>query len=307
MLRTLAVFCAIGAALFALDRLWLRPEPGGVLVVPAARVAELRQLATARGGLGSADVQLAALIRAEVDDQLLLREARARGLDRDDPVIFRRLVQNLRFAGAAPERTDASLFEEAIALGMDRSDPVVRRRLVQRMQLLIEAGALASEPDEAELRERYQHERDRLVRPARVRFRQIFFGEREALATARLRELGDAGPDAEVAGAEPFLHPSQQPLQSRRDLAERFGGDFAEQVFALPPGRWSGPVASAYGAHLVWVYEQRPEETPAFEEVRDPLRYALLAERREQALARALDALRARVRVVVEGDGSGGA
>jgi parvulin-like peptidyl-prolyl isomerase len=306
VLRTLAVFTLIGAALFALDRQLLRPAGDGeLLVIPAERARELRRLATVGDGAPPSREQLAALLRAEVDDRLLLRAARERGLDRDDPVIFRRLVQNLRFAGAPPERSDASLFEEAIALGMDRSDPVVRRRLVQRMQLMIEAAALRSEPAEAELRARYERERERHVRPERVRLRQLYFAAAAARAEqVRERlEAGGEGPGAEVR-SEPFLHPAEQPLQTRRELGARFGAEFAERVFALPVGRWSGPVASAYGSHLVWVHERLPQERLPFEEVRDPLRYALLAERREQALARALEELRAGVRVVVETDDS---
>jgi parvulin-like peptidyl-prolyl isomerase len=304
VLRTLAAFTLLGAALFALDRQLLRsPAEGELLVIPAQRVAELRRLAASRRGSPPSEAELAALIRAEVDDRLLLREARARRLDRDDPVIFRRLVQNLRFAGASPERSDASLFQEALELGMDRTDPVVRRRLVQRMQLLIQAAALERQPEEAELRARYERERDRHVRPERVRFRQLYFADQDARAAELQRGLESRGEGAAAeVRSEPFLHPSVQPLQTRRDVAERFGPEFAERVFALPVGRWSGPLASAYGSHLVWVYERRPEELLPFEQVRDSLRYAVLSERREQALTRALEQLRAGVRVVVESD-----
>ena len=86
-------------------------------------------------------------IRAEVDDELLYRKAKRLGFDRDDPVVQRRLVQNMRFAGADPERDAASLYAEALDLGMHESDPVVRRRLVQRMRLAIEAEALCPAVD----------------------------------------------------------------------------------------------------------------------------------------------------------------
>ena len=72
-----------------------------------------------------------------------------RGYERDDPVVFRRLVQNLRFAGAADSRGDPELFDEALALRMHESDPVVRRRLVSRMRLDLEAEAPAGDPDAA--------------------------------------------------------------------------------------------------------------------------------------------------------------
>ena len=303
MLRPLAVFVVLGIALFAIDRGVLRgPTRAEPIVVSGERVAELRQLSRDRTGREPGGPQLAALIQAEVDDRLLIREARRLGMDRDDPVIFRRLVQNLRFAGADPERTDNSLFEEAIALGMDRSDPVVRRRLVQRMRLLIEARALALEPAEPELRERYTRDLALHTRPARVRMKQLYFEAAHATQATQLRErlaAEGAGAAAPSAEGEPFLHPPEQPLQSERELGQRFGPDFALAVFGLEKGVWSGPLPSAYGVHLVWVHERLPEEPLPFESVREPVRYALLAERREQALARALEVLRERTRVLV--------
>ena len=65
--------------------------------------------------------------------------------DRDDPVIFNRLVMNMRFAGAGEERDAGELYLEARELGMHLTDIVVRRRLVQRMRLLIESRA--AEPE----------------------------------------------------------------------------------------------------------------------------------------------------------------
>ena len=90
--------------------------------------------------------QLEALVRPEVDDELLYREAIALGFDRDDPVIFNRLVMNMRFAGAEEGREAADLYREARELGMHLTDIVVRRRLVQRMRLLIESRAAEPEP-----------------------------------------------------------------------------------------------------------------------------------------------------------------
>ena len=129
-----------------------------------------------------------------MNDELLYREARRQGFVLDDPVVQRRLVQNMRFAGADSERDAASLFSEALKLGMDRSDPVVRRRLVQRMRLAIESEALEPEPTQAELRERYDAHRDSYRQAARVRLVQIFFdGEPAGEARTELERLRDSG------------------------------------------------------------------------------------------------------------------
>ena len=304
MLRPLFYFLCIGVSLFVLDR-WLEPEPPPEpVVISQARVDELRSAFLSRTGRAPADGELDALLQAEVNDELLYRRARELGFDRDDPVVQRRLVQNMRFAGGDPARDAASLYAEALELGMDQSDPVVRRRLVQRMRLTIEARALEPEPAEAELRAHYEANLPRYRSPARARLVQLYFdGEPRGEAAALLRRLraDGVGPDPDPALSDAFLHGAEQPSQSERELAQRFGPDFARAVFALPEGEWSGPVPSSYGDHLVFVRELTPEAQRPFEAVRSEARHAVLAERRRQALDAALAKLRENVQVVVLG------
>jgi PPIC-type PPIASE domain len=307
--RPLLHFLLLGAALFALDRgVWpvLWPPTPPPVVIDAERLDALRRAAVAQMGRPPDAAELAALVRADVDDELLYRRARELGLDRDDPVVFQRLVQNMRFAGADPTRDDAELYREALALGMDRRDVVVRRRLVERMRLAIETAAYEPEPDEAELRAFYRENADRYRSPARVRLTQVFFERGHApaarVALERLVAAG-AGPDAADGLGDPFLQSAHQPLQSRSELAGQFGDDFAEAVFTLHPGVWNGPVASTYGVHLVLVQERVEEEPLPFESVRERVRYGVLARRGERALADALGALRRGVEVQVA-DGS---
>ena len=276
--RPLLQFALLGAALFAADRLWW------------SRVGPLPAVIRAASA-------------ADADEELLYRSALARGYERDDPVVFRRLVQNLRFAGAADSRSDEDLFDEAVALRMHESDPVVRRRLVSRMRLDLEAEAAAGDPDEAALRDYYQRNAASYQSAERVRIAQLYFrGDREREARRVLARLrADATPpERALRLGDPFLHGADQPLQSRDELAGRFGADFAEGVFAAPPGVWSGPIPSAYGVHLVFARERDPARALSFEEVREPVRLAVIAERRAAALERGLQALRSGVRVVIE-------
>ena len=276
--RPLLQFALLGAALFAADRLWWsRAAPAPVVIRAASAEA--------------------------ADDELLYREALARGYERDDPVVFRRLVQNLRFAGAADSRSDPELFDEALVLRMHESDPVARRRLVSRMRLDLEAEAPAGDPGEAALRDYYQRNAASYRSAERVRITQLYFRterEREARrALARLRAAA-IPPEQALRIGDPFLHGAEQPPQSRDELAGRFGADFAEGVFAAPPGEWSGPIPSAYGVHLVLVREREPARALGFEEVRDPIRLAVIAERRAAALERGLRALRAGAQITIE-------
>ena len=308
--RLLLRFFALGALLLAGSR-WLAPGggPEEIVIGPAERAA-----ARAEGlsllGRPPARAELDALLEARVRDELLYREALARGLDREDAGVRRRLVRNLAFlrgdalpaGGEGPALAEAALHREALALGMDRSDTVVRRILVQRVRLEIEAPARAAEPTEAELRAWLASHPERSRGPRRAAFRHVFFDPArrdlaEAEARAAVAALGAGG---EAAGGDPCLAAPEQPLQSEALVARLLGQAFAAALFAAPAGVWSGPLRSSLGWHAVRVEAREAGAPLPFEALRGAARDALLAERGAAALERFLAERRGRYRVRVE-------
>jgi hypothetical protein len=57
-------------------------------------------------------------------------------------------------------------------------------------------------------------------------------------------------------------------LVDEQEVTSLFGGEFADQVFALVPGPWHGPIASGYGFHLVRISERQAAQPRPFDEVR---------------------------------------
>jgi hypothetical protein len=279
-----------------------------VIVIEAARVEELRRDWLARTGSQPSGSGLEALIRSEVDDRLLVAEARRRGLHRSDPVVQRRLLQNMNFLGDEAGSNAAAQLDEAYRLGMDRSDLVVRRRLIQLMQLETYGSARLPEPSESELAAYLAEHADRFVQPARLSLQHVYFSrDKRGVATAAdaraalARIVAKATVPAAVgAEGDPFMFPRDLAARSERDLAKIFGADFAARVFELPIGRISGPVASAYGEHLVIVYETTPETLPPLAVVRKPVFESLLEERGKRRLRERLRSLRAHYTVRVE-------
>ncbi|WP_331371398.1 peptidylprolyl isomerase [Sinorhizobium chiapasense] len=162
------------------------------------------------------------------------------------------------------------LAREARELGLDGDDTVVRRRLAQKMTFLIEDTARIAEPTEGELRAFYDAHREKFVRPGRISFQHIFFDRRkrsDAAADARQLLAKLAASDALAPAAEEgdrLLIESDIRDADRYGVAGQFGQVFADAVFALSPGEWSGPIESAYGLHLVRVYEAIPGEQRPF-------------------------------------------
>jgi len=67
------------------------------------------------------------------------------------------------------------LYREAIASGLDREDSIIRRRLVQKMEFLIQDPSLVGEPTEKELTAWFEQHREKYAAPAAFSFSHVFF------------------------------------------------------------------------------------------------------------------------------------
>jgi len=300
--RRLLHFLLLGWGLLAVDAVashWVAEERIEEIEVTRAQIETLRRDFNSRVGAPPDAAELAALIRDYVDREILFRETLRAGLHRSDPLIRRRLTQNIRFA-QAEEAGESDPFEAALALGMERTDPVVRRRLVQRAERILVAATAPAEPGQAELEAYLETHAQTFTRPARYRFAHVFLSadqrssrlDRDAgRLLAELRREARA-PDQITALGDPFPLSQQLGPWSARQIAKQLGPEFARQMAELAPGRWSGPVTSAYGLHLVWLRDVIPETRPSVEEVRGRLTQALREQRERRALRAGLDRLR---------------
>jgi hypothetical protein len=98
----------------------------------------------------------------------------------------------------------------------------------------------------------------------RVSLSQLYF-KNEAAAREGLEQY--AVRSAEELG-EPSLLEREHLRADEQALTSQFGREFAQTVFMLRPGSWQGPVASAYGYHLVRVNEREDANPRSLEEVR---------------------------------------
>ena len=162
-------------------------------------------------------------------------------------------------------------YREALALGLDRDDAIVRRRLRQKMEFLLDTGAYLQEPDEGELEAYFAANEDFYRRGLRLAFEQVYLGEapeKETIESSLDALLSDPPIDPSTFG-ESSLLPPQLGLSPRNAVDAVFGKGFFDLVLELSPGEWAGPIASAYGVHLVRILERLPARTPPLEEIRD--------------------------------------
>ncbi len=200
------------------------------------------------------------------------------------------------------------LYREALAMGLDRDDTIVRRRLAQKLEFLVDDLIPVPEPSPQQLLAYGEANRERYTQPALVTFTHVFIDpdrrgdETHARAEAVLAELqarGGAGERIEGVG-DPFLLQSYYPERDEVELSKLFGGGFASRVVSLEPGRWHGPVLSAYGVHLVFVHARLEAEPFDFGQVRDEVSSDWKADERARLNDEYVARLIARYEIVVE-------
>jgi hypothetical protein len=167
------------------------------------------------------------------------------------------------------------LYREALVSGLDKDDTIVRRRLVEKMEFLSQELASAA-PSEKVLQEYFLENREKFRIPAEVAFSHIYFSTSKRGSTAEgdaTRALvGLSSRQISVAPfsgmGDPFMLQNEYPLQTQQQVKELFGDEFAGKIFQLEPGAWAGPLRSGYGFHLVRVLQKLPSRVPELAEVR---------------------------------------
>jgi hypothetical protein len=165
------------------------------------------------------------------------------------------------------------LYREALARGMDREDPRVRMALIQKMQMLAAGQADARGTTDDDLAAFFALRKEQYKIPARFSVTQVFLKDEDD-AQARAKEIlagfAKTEPSEEIllgSGDTTMLEISLRDITAS-DLEKRFGTDFTAEALSLPDGEWSGPVRSGYGLHVVKVFDRVPGRIPELAEVR---------------------------------------
>lgn len=202
------------------------------------------------------------------------------------------------------ERVDEEvLAREALRLGLDRDDIIIRRRLAQKMAFVGEDMTRVQEPTDADMRSFFERHRDKYALAPTFSLRHIYFSRDRrgagagVAASAALRALNRPG--ARIPASDPFMLPLEMADVRPEDLRKDFGDSFAEAVSRAVPGRWTGPVISPFGVHIIRVESHSAGRRPDFEDVRPQVHDDLIAERRAAANAAYRKSLRDRYRIEV--------
>jgi hypothetical protein len=204
------------------------------------------------------------------------------------------------------------LYREGVQMGLDRDDPVIRRRVRQKVDVLAEESQSGQAPTDVELSQWLRTHAERYALPPVLSFEQAMIDPLRHASD--LQKFTDEIQRKLQRGVDPAEATESHLLPSRiadipEDLVARdFGEEFVTALRALPVGTWQGPVRSGFGLHFVKITHRVPGRAPTLEDVRAEVARDVEQDRRERAanafLAKALGNYKVRIEA---GPGSGAA
>ena len=197
---------------------------------------------------------------------------------------------------------DEVYYREAVALGLDKDDPVMRRRMRQKLEFLFE-DLTAETPTEEQLSGYLEENSDYFRIEPRVSFQQLYLNpdnRADPVGDARrlLTSLEEGA--APATSGDPSLLPSELTQASTSEIARTFGREFADEVSQMPPGGWLGPVYSGLGVHVVRVIDREEGRLPELAEVRPVVEREWLANRRQELKDLSYSRLREGYEIILE-------
>ncbi len=251
----------VGAAMWGVYRCARPPSPRTVVVTADTRAALEQRFASEHARPPNAE-ELSGLVDGWVEREILVREARARGLD--------------------------------------RADPVVRRRLAQKMRFVLEDAEVPDDPGDAVLEALLTEHADDYRREARRGFVHVFVAGSDAAARERVAgiraQLQAGAQPAELGDA--FALGSRQPPATTEALADRYGRELGQAVQAAPAKRWI-EARSSFGWHVLRIDEEHPGAVPPLAQVRPRVLADWRQQQRAAAERRGMAQLRERYTVEV--------
>lgn len=271
-------FVLIGGALFAIDALRAPTEHAPPPVVPAPRAPA--------GADAGVTAPRSIVIDADARAQIAANAERRLG----------RAASPEELAQETERWIDEEiLYREAIARGLDANDPVIHQRIAARMAYVLEQALVMPEPSEAELRAWFEQHREQWSVAERVDFTHVFVAGSDAAAETRASELANAlaGGAAPERLGDRFSGGHKYRGRKLADLSQAFGEEFAAGLDRQLPGTWVRR-RSRHGLHVVRVDRIDSPRAADFAAARLDVRKAWLDAKRAELLAAAMKQLRTR-------------
>ena len=192
------------------------------------------------------------------------------------------------------------LYREALLLGLDKEDRIIKRRLAQKISFLKQESIL-NMPTKDEIFEYYDLNKDKYFVDKTFTFTHLFYSSESSSkerATSSYQEIIN-GYDVT---ADPFFLGKNFVDKSLKNIESDLGKNFASNLQNLTINKWSEPIASAFGHHLVYISNINNGYYPNINTIYKRVEMDLLQDKRDQAVKIFVDEVKSEYKVYINPD-----
>ncbi|WP_373490197.1 peptidyl-prolyl cis-trans isomerase [Parasphingorhabdus sp.] len=180
-------------------------------------------------------------------------------------------------------------YREALRLGLDKNDPVIRRRLFTKMRFIDSENSENLEPTDALLKQWMDANPGKYALSQLYDFEQVYLGQISTAAASDIVAQLKRGARPETF-RKPLSLPATVERVSSAEISRQFGDRFAGELEKLESNVGSGPISSGFGMHAVRITAKAAGKAAALDDVRQQVvndwSAARQAAQKEAALSR---------------------
>ena len=182
------------------------------------------------------------------------------------------------------------LYREALAMGLDKNDPVVRRRMAQKVKFISENIITIDTPSDDVLQTYLDTHASKYQLAGEITFRHIYFNpakhdvSMEDEAKKLLTKLLDVNSGIDVNNVgDSFLHGTTFTNLKEFELNRLLGEEFTQELFKQAVGKWAGPLTSGYGLHIIYIESKTATQTVSLEMAKQSVLKDWMSDERKKA------------------------
>lgn len=187
---------------------------------------------------------------------------------------------------------DEVLYREALKLGLDQNDFVIKRRIIQKIEFILDDFDETTAVIEADsLIQYFNQHKDRYFQPAQFTFTHIFFKNNDGKnALKRANEFMKNPENQKLSSSESlkygdrFLYHRNYAERTLSFLESQFGKNFTEKLAQIgaDENSWQGPIESEHGQHWVKLTNKSTEVIPPFSEIKNTVKSDYMGDLKKQ-------------------------
>ena len=154
------------------------------------------------------------------------------------------------------------LYREALKMGLDKNDEIVKRRLSQKFEFLTTDMANLNEPTKDDIQKFYEEKKEKYQVDPIFSYAQIYINIDKrndvmnyARSVKKQIEGKEITPELLEENSDQFPIALYIEKVSKSEIITRMGDDFYDKIKSLEIDKWSDPLQSSFGLHLIYPTE----------------------------------------------------